>query len=411
MKRAVAAVLRAIVFGMTLFGGSISAAEDPAPVPAGPDKPAAPAPDEAEALLLLFRYAAAQDAHAALHKAFAGQVRELAEGLPEGPARLDAETEARVRKLIAELGADDFQAREKATEEVRKLGKPALPLLIEAKTGSRDAEVVTRAEGLIDDLSDKKQGGPLPWSKVEGSFARTVMDGAPLAGYRFSPVAKDAEGKELGTGRHALVAAPADAGKAGKPTFLCCAELKAGQAGWTVWAKDTGGKAPDALPADPGKDGWKRADGVPAERKARGGLETNAVGSCRAYAEAQTIFHRNDWDNDGIMEYAARFPLLASTLDATGTPIQFLDGAFARALTPKNPKHGYYFVDMVSIAGAKIDFVTEFGVCAVPAVYGPGTRRTFIVTTMGTVFAKDTGGKPVFDFPKDPGKAGWIVAE
>jgi len=143
----------------------------------------------------------------------------------------------------------------------------------------------------------------------------------------------------------------------------------------------------------------------------RSSLETNAVGSIRAYAEAQIMFHKNDWDGDGVMEYAPDFAELNATKDAQGQPIQYLDAAFAAASGPATPKHGYYFVNMKTIGGEKIDWVNDFALCAVPAVYGRTGYRTFIISTNGTTFGIDNGGKPVEDYPADPGAAGWIVAE
>ena len=138
-----------------------------------------------------------------------------------------------------------------------------------------------------------------------------------------------------------------------------------------------------------------------------------AVGSCRAYAASQTMFHRNDWDGDKVMEYAADFTKLHSTKDGAGNAIQLLDKAFAAAKGPKGPpKHGYVFYNMKTIGGKKINWVDDYALCAVPAVYGRTGYLTLIINTNGTVFGKDTGGnKPVFDYPNNPAAAGWTIAE
>jgi len=144
----------------------------------------------------------------------------------------------------------------------------------------------------------------------------------------------------------------------------------------------------------------------------RSSLETNAVGSCRAYAEAQTIFKRNDWDGDGVLAYAKDFKELHSTKDGQGNPIQLIDAAFAAAADKDHPKHGYYFVNMKTIGGKAIDWKNDFALCAVPAVYGRTGYRTFIINTNGTVFGKDLGASTaVEDYPAEPQKAGWIIAE
>jgi hypothetical protein len=153
---------------------------------------------------------------------------------------------------------------------------------------------------------------------------------------------------------------------------------------------------------------------TPEEQAARAlkEMELRAAGSCRAYAEAQTIFKRNDWDGDGVLSYAKDYRALANTKDGQGQPLQLIDGAFAAAAGAKGtPKHGYVFQDMKTIAGQAIDWNNDFALCATPAEYGKTGKRTFIINTNGTTFAKDTGGKPVFDYPKDPVKAGWKIAE
>jgi hypothetical protein len=81
--------------------------------------------NEARAVIMLSRFAASQDAHAALKKAFATQPRDLARDWPEESPKLDAEGEARAKKLIADLGANDFEVREKATAGIRSVGKAA----------------------------------------------------------------------------------------------------------------------------------------------------------------------------------------------------------------------------------------------------------------------------------------------
>jgi len=151
----------------------------------------------------------------------------------------------------------------------------------------------------------------------------------------------------------------------------------------------------------------------------RGSLETNAVGSCRAYCSAQTMFKRNDWDADNVLEYADDFTLLNTQVDGTGaTTIQLIDSAFAAAEGVGGvPKHGYLFEDLVSIGGAAnpIDWINDYGLCGVPSSYGRSGYRTFIVCTNGTVFGRDIdlSAGPAFetDYPADPQGAGWIIAE
>ncbi len=67
---------------------------------------------------------------------------------------------AGVEKWIADLGNDDFTTREKASRELRSIGRPALPALKKAKA-SRDPEVAARAAELADAIEESSQGEAL----------------------------------------------------------------------------------------------------------------------------------------------------------------------------------------------------------------------------------------------------------
>ena len=146
-------------------------------------------------------------------------------------------------------------------------------------------------------------------------------------------------------------------------------------------------------------------------------LETNSVGSCRAYAEAQIMFHRNDWvgsGTPGVTEYATPFTLLNTQVDGTGVPIQLIDSAFAAAAGPAGAaKHGYIFQDMGTIAGVAINWIDDYGLCGIPSTYRRTGYRTFIVSTNGTVFGQDLGPGAGFvvDYPANPTAALWLIAE
>lgn len=65
------------------------------------------------------------------------------------------ETAGTIDKLIQQLGADEFAAREKATEELKKIGKPAEEALRKAAEKSDDPEVRERARAVLDSMSGK----------------------------------------------------------------------------------------------------------------------------------------------------------------------------------------------------------------------------------------------------------------
>ena len=144
----------------------------------------------------------------------------------------------------------------------------------------------------------------------------------------------------------------------------------------------------------------------------RNSLETNAVGSMRAYAEAQSIFKRNDWNGNGILEYATPFNTLFSTVDGTGQPIQLIDSAFAGATVATAPKHGYWFADCATIGGAAINWADDFAMSGTPSTYGRTGYRSFMISTNGTTFGRDlAAAAQTPDYPVNPTASGWVIAE
>jgi HEAT repeat protein len=67
-------------------------------------------------------------------------------------------TRARARELIKQLGDDSFDVREKASQELAALGRPALPALTDA-TKSPDAEVARRAADCVRQIEN--DAGPV----------------------------------------------------------------------------------------------------------------------------------------------------------------------------------------------------------------------------------------------------------
>jgi hypothetical protein len=61
----------------------------------------------------------------------------------------------RIDDLIKQLGADEFSAREKATEELKKIGRPASEALAKAAERNEDPEVRERARSVLDSMAEK----------------------------------------------------------------------------------------------------------------------------------------------------------------------------------------------------------------------------------------------------------------
>jgi hypothetical protein len=66
-----------------------------------------------------------------------------------------------VPALIRQLGSSDFDAREKADQELRRIGEKALPAL-EKAAGDEDPEIAARAKRLIDDIKKTRRSGRAP---------------------------------------------------------------------------------------------------------------------------------------------------------------------------------------------------------------------------------------------------------
>lgn len=82
---------------------------------------------------------------------------------------LVATQDAQIQELVGKLGAKEFAVREGASKELRKIGKAAVPAL-EKALDSKDAEVRTRAEAILEEIrgSGGKPEKPVPPARPAG---------------------------------------------------------------------------------------------------------------------------------------------------------------------------------------------------------------------------------------------------
>lgn len=66
----------------------------------------------------------------------------------------------RIQDLIRKLGSEDYAAREQATEDLKRIGKPASEALRKAAQESADPEVRQRAQALLDESSKAEKPAP-----------------------------------------------------------------------------------------------------------------------------------------------------------------------------------------------------------------------------------------------------------
>ena len=72
-------------------------------------------------------------------------------------------TSGEIKKLIDQLGDDQYTTREAAGKKLKAIGKPAIPALKDAIAGNEDAEVVSRAQALLKriEIRPLPQGDPV----------------------------------------------------------------------------------------------------------------------------------------------------------------------------------------------------------------------------------------------------------
>jgi len=134
--------------------------------------------------------------------------------------------------------------------------------------------------------------------------------------------------------------------------------------------------------------------------------ETAALAACRAYSEAQEIYHRTDYDRDGVLEFCQRMKGTDSLLEtaAGSMDLALIDTAFANAEGAPGTatlRAGYVFTILTSqgaaaTGGARSYIIgtnmqTGFGFCAVPGSYDGTGRNTYIVDQHGTIYQGDRG--------------------
>lgn len=112
---------------------------------------------------------------------------------PKDDPKVDVE---QIKRLIRDLDADDIAVRDKATDELKKIGKPAL-VYLEESAKSDSPEVAWRSKIIINAIKKaEQQKQPEP----EGSTSRKIgpnitINGAMPSGFKSSVMIRDASGK------------------------------------------------------------------------------------------------------------------------------------------------------------------------------------------------------------------------
>lgn len=139
-----------------------------------------------------------------------------------------------------------------------------------------------------------------------------------------------------------------------------------------------------------------------------GGNQTAAAGACKAYAEAQEIYRRTDYDGDGVLEYAISLQQLYERTPCTGD-LLLIDKTFygADCSRPGTRGKAGYILKVLHAQGANATggrqsyihtdsngraHATGYALVASPAVYDGTGRDTFMIDHTGSIYQKDLGG-------------------
>lgn len=169
--------------------------------------------------------------------------------------------------------------------------------------------------------------------------------------------------------------------------------------------------------------------------------QTSAMAACKAYAEAQEIYRRTDYDSDGVLEYAQSIKGNHSLLEQTAGAgdLALVDRTFGDAEgepSQAKPKAGYLFKILkaqgADATGGRRSYFTEhpvrpgskggspsmtlgYALIAYPAVYGSTGRDCFIINNNGVIFQADLGPdthrlvRQMTEFNPTPGV--WVPSE
>jgi type IV pilus assembly protein PilA len=133
--------------------------------------------------------------------------------------------------------------------------------------------------------------------------------------------------------------------------------------------------------------------------------ETAAAAGCKAFAEAEEIYRRTDYDADGLLEYSQTIGGPRSLVDEVAAgdgKLGLLDRTFATAEgAAGTPKAGYLYAVLntqgaAATGGARtylagVNMTLGYACNAAPGAWDGTGRNQFLINNNGTIFQKDTG--------------------
>lgn len=134
--------------------------------------------------------------------------------------------------------------------------------------------------------------------------------------------------------------------------------------------------------------------------------EATAVAACKTYAEAQDLYRRTDYDQDGVLEYATSFKGNNSLFEqnAGSGDLGLVDNSFANAAGEPSTvpaKSGYVFQILTgqgaNAPGGSQNYLVNsnmtmgYALSAVPTNYDNSGRNSFQINATGNVYQSDRG--------------------
>jgi len=137
-------------------------------------------------------------------------------------------------------------------------------------------------------------------------------------------------------------------------------------------------------------------------------VEGDIKDALMAVAVAQDVF----WRDMGLKHAQSLHSLYYDYKKRTGVGPAVLSRKIARASSPQNAYHGYYFVSIGYEADGKaVDPRKSWAIAAVPAVNDEYHVYTYIINKQKLTYARDTGGQPPRAWPRKEDinvEGGWI---
>ena len=152
--------------------------------------------------------------------------------------------------------------------------------------------------------------------------------------------------------------------------------------------------------------------------------QTAAAAACKEFCEAEEIYHRTDYNHDGVLEYAKTLAGNNSLLETAAglSDLGLVDKNFATAEGTGTAKQGYNFAvatsqGIAATGGVRnyvpdgVHMVNGYAMSAIPNVYDATGRDTYIISNNGTIFQNDQGSTTTFITIFNPVKGTWAATE